>query len=287
MSFAHAAEELSVTPGAVSRQVKALEEWIGAPLFRRRHKQVTLTPLGRGYLDAVSEPLERIAQATQRALQQDSSRPIAICSYPTFALRWLVPRWGRFYDKHPDIDVQITTSLQPVDFERGDFDAAVLVGENWDDHPGLEAIRLIEVELYPVCSPALVDGPNALRAPADLARHTLLHGLPRAEDWRRWLDFAGVDGIDAGTGLTFDSLNLSLQAAVEGIGVAIAVGALVAEDLAEGRLVRPFGPTRTSRRPFHLVYPAHRARDPRLRAFVDWLRDETNGGRESPSRKTS
>ena len=278
MSFAHAADELSVTPGAVSRQVTALEDWLGAPLFRRRHKQVTLTPLGRSYLDAIGEPLERIAHATQRTLQQDSGRPIAICSYPTFALRWLVPRWGRFYDKHPDIDVQITTSLQPVDFERGDFDAAIQVGEYLDARPGLEAIRLIEVELFPVCSPALARGPDALSTPADLKRHTLLHGIPRAEDWRRWLDFAGVTGVAADTGLTFDSLNLSLQAAVEGIGVAIAIGALVAEDMAEGRLVRPFGPTRTSSRPFHLVYPSHRARDQRLRAFIDWIRDEAGVG---------
>ncbi len=276
LSFVHASEELHVTPGAVSRQVKALEEWLGAPLFRRRHKQVTLTPLGRSYLQAVGEPLARIAAATTRALRRDGDRPLAICTYPTFALWWLVPRWGNFYDRHPDIDLQLTTSLQPVDFARDDFDAAILVGEGTKTWPGLVSKRLVDVELAPVCSPALLQGPNALAAPADLARVTLLHGSPRPQDWRRWLDFAGVPGIDAQTGLTFDSLNLAIQAAVEGLGVAIAVRTLVRGDLAAGRLVEPFEQVRRSGRPFHLVYPADRARDPRLRHFIDWITEEAD-----------
>jgi len=275
LSFVHAADELNVTPGAVSRQVKALEDWFGAPLFHRRHKQVLLTPLGRNYLQAVGEPLERIASATERARRERTDRPIAICCYPTFALRWLVPRWGHFYDRHPEIDVQLTTTLQPVDFTRGDVDAAVLVGKGSESWPGLEAIKLAGVDLTPVCSPALRDGASALREPGDLARCTLLHGSPRPEDWRRWLEFAHVEGIDATAGVTFDSLNLSIQAAVEGLGVAIAVLALVEDDLAAGRLVRPFAPVRRSGRPFYLVYPPDRARNRKLRHFIDWLRVET------------
>lgn len=275
LSFVHAADELNVTPGAVSRQVKALEEWLGAPLFRRRHKQVVLTPLGRTYLQAVSEPLERIATATERARREQADRPIAICCYPTFALRWLVPRWGRFYDRHPDVDVQLTTTLQPVDFARGDVDAAVLVGEGPQNWPGLDAIKLTDVELTPVCSPALRDSEPCLREPGDLARCTLLHGSPRPEDWQRWLNYAHVEGIDARAGMTFDSLNLSIQAAVEGLGVAIAVLALVEDDLAAGRLVRPFAPVRRSGRPFHLVYPPDRVRNRKLRHFVEWLRAES------------
>jgi len=271
LSFVHAADELNVTPGAVSRQVKALEEWLGASLFRRRHKQVLLTPLGRNYLQAVSEPLERIASATDRARQQDAERPIAISCYPTFALRWLVPRWGKFYDRHPEIDVQLTTTLQPVDFSRGDVDAAILVGEGAETWPGLEAIKLTDVDLLPVCSPRLCDGPDALRTPADLVRFTLLHGTPRRDDWQRWLRFAGIQGVDASGGVTFDSLNLSIQAAVEGLGVAIAVDALVTDDLAAGRLVQPFGPIRRSGRPFFVVFPPDRLRNRRLRTFIEWL----------------
>jgi LysR family glycine cleavage system transcriptional activator len=276
LSFVHAAEELNVTPGAVSRQVKALEEWLGAPLFHRRHKQVLLTPLGRGYLQAVGEPMERIASASARARRQDAERPIAICCYPTFALRWLVPRWGRFYDRHPEIDVQLTTSLQPVDFARGDVDAAILVGEGPDRWPGLEAEKLLDVDLVPVCHPALCEGPAALRRPSDLPRFTLLHGTPRREDWQRWLEFADVDGVDAGSGVTFDSLNLSIQAAVEGLGVAIAVRNLVTEDFAAGRLIQPFGPVRRSGRPFYMVFPRDRTRNRRLRAFIEWLRTESS-----------
>ncbi|MDD9925446.1 MAG: transcriptional regulator GcvA [Rhodospirillaceae bacterium] len=271
LSFVHAAEELNVTPGAVSRQVKVLEEWLGAPLFRRRHKQVLLTPMGRNYLQAVSEPLERIASATERVRQSEMDRPIAISCYPTFALRWLVPRWGDFYDQHPDIDVQLTTTLQPVDFTRGDVDAAILVGEGGQTWPGLEAKKLVDVDLLPVCSPQLCEGQNALTRPEELARFTLLHGTPRRDDWQRWLRFAGVDGVDAQTGVTFDSLNLSIQAAIEGLGVAIAVEALVDEDLAAGRLIQPFGPVRRSGRPFYIVRPPDRLRNRRLRAFVDWL----------------
>lgn len=271
VSFVHAADELNVTPGAVSRQVKALEEWLGAPLFRRRHKQVTLTPLGRSYLHAVSAPLEEIASATERAQRQDAERPIAITCYPTFALRWLVPRWGKFYDRHPEIDVQLTTSLQPVDFTRGDIDAAILVGEGPQTWPGLEIVKLLDVDLVPVCSPALCSGAKGLSEPADLSRFTLLHGTPRRQDWQRWLEFVGIDGIDSEAGVTFDSLNLSIQAAIEGLGVAIAVKGLVTEDLAAGRLIEPFGPTRRSGRPFFLVYPPDRLRNRRLRAFKEWL----------------
>jgi LysR family glycine cleavage system transcriptional activator len=274
MSFALAAEELNVTPGAVRRQIKTLEEWLGAPLFRRRHKQVVLTPLGRSYLAAVGAPLEEIAAATSRARRREGDRPIAISSYPTFALRWLVPRWGHFYNRHPDIDVQLTTSLQPVDFERDEFDAAILVGEGKATWPRLTCRKLVDVELAPVCSPALLKGDKPLREPADLAGFTLLHGSPRPRDWARWLEFAGVSGIDPESGLTFDSLNLALQAAIEGLGVAIAVRALARDDLAAGRLVEPFTVVRRSRRPFHLVYPPGNERDPRLRHFIDWLCEE-------------
>lgn len=274
VSFIHAADELNVTPGAVSRQIKALEEWLGAPLFRRGHKQVALTPLGRTYLDAVSAPLEAIAAATERARRDEAERPLSICTYPTFALRWLVPRWGRFYDLRPDIDVRLTTSLQPADFSRDDYDAVIHVGERLEARPGLEAVKLCDVHLFPVCSPSLLDGAAPLRAPADLARHTLLHSVPRPQDWHRWLRFAGVEGVDPDSGVTFDSLNLVIQAAIGGVGVAIGIEALIEDDLAAGRLVRPFGPVRRSGSPFYLVYPAHKARDRRLRAFADWLRAE-------------
>lgn len=278
LSFAHAATELHVTPGAVSRQVKALEDWLGGALFQRRHRQVDLTPLGRSYLDAVSGPLARIAEATERALAGRIGRPLAICSYPTFALRWLVPRWGRFYDRHPDIDIQLTTSLNPVDFERDPFDAAVRVGEVGSTWPGLDTLPLADVVLSPVCSPALLDGPRPLRTIDDLRHHTRLHGAPRPRDWERWFEAVGEAPVPAASELTFDTLNLVIEAAIAGLGVAIGIRALIADDLAAGRLVQPFPQARVSRRPFQLVWPKSHGDDPRLAAYLDWLRTEVATG---------
>jgi len=185
-----------------------------------------------------------------------------------------VPRWGRFYDRHPDIDVQLTTSLMPVDFDRDAFDAAVQIGEVGQRWPGLEALRLAPIELMPVCSPALLSGPQPLHAVADLRHHTLLHGAPRPQDWHRWLAAAGAPALTPRAEMTFDTLNLVVQAALAGVGVAIGIRALIRDDLAAGRLVQPFPPVRRSTRPFHLVWPRSRGRDPRLQAYVQWLKDE-------------
>lgn len=274
VSFVHAAEELSVPPGAVSRQVKLLEEWLGAPLFRRSHKQVTLTALGRTYLEAIGEPLEAIGLATERAFQREAVRPLSICCYPTFALRWLVPRWVRFYDAHPDIDVQITTSLAPVDFERDEFDAAIEVRSEPIRVPGMQGFKLVDVVLIPVCSPSLTRGPRGIRRPEDLNRATLLHNAPRPRDWHRWLAYADIDDVDPDAGVRFDSLNLSIQAAISGAGVAIAVRSLVEQELQSGELIQPFGPERRSSRPFQFTYPRARAGDRRLEAFAEWLSEE-------------
>lgn len=273
-SFLDAANELSVTPGAVSRQVKALEAWLGAELFHREHKQVVLTPLGRTYLDAIGPPIEALSRATERVVRNEDDRPLAIYCYPTFALRWLVPRWRGFYDAHPEIDVQLTTSLRPVDFAKDDYDAAIMVGDRLGDRADLVAHKLADVELIPVCSPELAQGVDALRTPADLAQYTLLHNAPRPDDWARWLDNAKVDSVRPDTGPRFDSLNLSIQAAIAGVGVGIAIRALVEEELASGQLIQPFGPARLSSRPFFLTYPAHRRNDPRLNAFANWLNNE-------------
>lgn len=271
MSFAHAASDLNVTPGAVSRQVKALEDWLGSPLFRRRHRQIELTPLGRSYLDAITGPLERIGEATDRARAGRINRPLSICCYPTFAMRWLVPRWSRFYDHHPDIDIQLTTSLAPVDFVRDPFDAAVRVADPAEDMPGLDSLPLCPIEVTPVCAPALLNGRRAIRGIADLGQHTLLHGAPRPRDWERWFLASGVTPIRPTAEITFDTLNLAIQAAIEGLGVAVGIRALVGDDLAAGRLVQPFTATRVTRRQFLLVWPKANSQEPRLRAYIDWL----------------
>ena len=163
-----------------------------------------------------------------------------------------------------------------MDFWRDDYDAAIQVGDRLDADSRLTALKLVEVELLPVCAPALTHGRKALREPADLRRATLLHNAPRPHDWARWLQQAGVDGIDVGAGLHFDSLNLSIQAAIGGVGVGIAIRALVEEELASGQLVAPFPLRRRSSRPFFLTYPVSRGADARLLAFAQWIAAEAS-----------
>lgn len=269
LSFLRAAEELGVTPGAVSRQIKTLEENLGIVLFERGHRSIALTRQGADYHREVREALERIAAASEVARGAGRRATVSICSHPTLAIRWLVPLWGRFYDRHPEIDLQLTTSLASVDFDREPFDACVRVGNGrW---PGCRSMKLTEVDLFPVCSPAIA---RQLRAPVDLKKVTLLHSAPRRADWRRWLDHIGESEVDADRGPVFESLNLAFQAAIEGAGVAMAIGALVADDLSSGRLVAPFGQVRRSGSPFWLVWPERNERNPRLRAFINWLAAE-------------
>ncbi|MDA1099933.1 MAG: transcriptional regulator GcvA [Proteobacteria bacterium] len=271
LSFLQAAQERNVTPGAISRQIQALEALLGARLFRRRHKRVELTPQGRDYLAEITTPLDHLAAATARLQGERDSGAISIRAYPTFAIRWLLPRWGRFYDRHPEVDVRLTTSLNPVDFDRDDDDLAILVLADGRQPSGVQSRKLMSVDTFPVCSPALAE---SIRLPDDLSRQTLLHSAPRPIDWRRWLTAAGLPGLNGARDLRFESLNLAMQAAIEGIGVAIGIGALLQDDLQTGRLVRLFGIERRSDHPFQIVYPTGKARDPRLIAFRDWLLEE-------------
>ena len=273
LSFLQAAQDRNVTPGAISRQIQSLEQLLGTRLFLRRHKRVELTPQGRDYLAEIATPLDHLAAATARIQGEQSNGAISICAYPTFAIRWLLPRWGRFYDRYPEIDVRLTTSLNPVDFNRDDYDLAIEVLAEGARPPGVHSRELMSVDTFPVCSPALA---KRIREPGDLARQTLLHSTPRPTDWRRWLTAAGQPGLNGARDLRFESLNLAIQAAIEGIGVAIGIEALLQDDLQQGRLVRLFETQRRSEHPFQIVYPAGKARDVRLIAFRDWLLEEAN-----------
>lgn len=271
-SLLEAAAELGVTPGAVSRQVKHLEEQLGVPLFERRHRAIEPTAAGRAYAEMVGSALDGIADATLRVSAPRRPVALSISAYPTFAIRWLVPRWVRFYDRHPGIDLQLTTSLEPVDLARDGFDAATHMGP--PDVPGIEGMRLAPVELFPVCSPAFLAEAGPIAGTADLARLTLLHSAPRPDDWPRWLAAEGAAEVRGARDLRFESLNLAFQAAIEGLGVAMGIGALIESDLAQGRLVRALPGVRRSGRAFHLAWRRERARDPRLAAFLAWLREE-------------
>lgn len=269
LNFARAATDLAVTPGAVSRQIQALEADLDVPLFVRGNRAVELTSRGRTYARQVNDAFDRLALATEQLRGRDQNGPLAICAYPTFAMRWLMPRWRRFHDQHPEVDLQLTTSLAPVDIARDGFDAAVRIGNgNW---PGHGAVWLAAVEVFPVCSPDLA---ARLREPADLGDHVLIHSDPRPDDWPRWLEAAGAARVDSSRGPRFETMSLAFQAAIEGVGVAMGVGCLLADDLALGRLVRPLAFSHRSKREFHLVFPLSRASDPRLAAFRAFLAAE-------------
>jgi LysR family glycine cleavage system transcriptional activator len=267
-SFTRAAEELCVTQGAVSQQVKALEAQLGLRLFNRERQRLVITEAGRQYLAVVRDALDRLADGTRRLLDRRSSGTLTVTTSPSFAAKWLVHRLGRFAATHPEIDLRVSASLQHVDFVREDVDLAIRHGDgSW---PGLEVMRLCTEKLFPVCSPRLLDGRHPLRRPADLAYHVLLHQSGRS-GWGKWLDAAGVDGIDIGRGPVLSESSMAIDAAVDGHGVALARTALAAFDLLAGRLVRPFGPALPVSFAYWIVGPKSTAELPKIRAFRQWL----------------
>ena len=267
-SFTKAAEELCVTQGAVSHQVKALEAELGLKFFNREPKQLVITEAGRGYLEVVRDALDRIASGTDRLLQRQSSGVLTVSTSPNFASKWLVHRLGRFAEAHPSIDLRVSATLQHVDFTREDIDIAVRHGDGSD--LGLDITRLYTEELLPVCSPALLRGPHPLRQPADLAHHTLLH-MDHRQDWSKWLDAAGVTNVDLSRGPVFNQASIGIDAAVDGQGVALARTGLAAHDLITGRLVRPFDLALPVSYAYWIVCPRATANLPKITTFRDWL----------------
>lgn len=270
LSITLAAEELHVTPGAVSRQVQTLEEHLGVALLKRGHRQVTLTRQGAAYHRAVSQAMSLLRTATSRLLKA-GRKQLKVRAYTTFAMRWLIPRLSGFHAAHPDIQVLLTASLEDVDFERDDLDGAIRLGDgNW---PGCVAHRLVSNILVPVASPALRKSGLPLRKPADLAQHTLLHSIARPDDWAHWLQAVGAgDKVDATSGMTYESSAMAYAAAAEGQGVAMAQLFLVDGDLASGKLMRPFSRTvDMGDYTYYLLVPSHRPESAQMRQFRLWL----------------
>ncbi|OQW55633.1 MAG: transcriptional regulator [Proteobacteria bacterium SG_bin9] len=272
MSFLHAANELGVTPGAVSRQIQGLESHLGTALFTRANRSIELTAAGRAYAQEIQAALERISSATERARAPGRRRPLSICAYQSFAIRWLIPRWRSFHDQHPEIDVQLATTLEPVDLVRDGFDAAVMVGEGkW---PGFAAMKLCPITVFPVCSPKRLKGRAPLQEPRDLVHHPLIHATSRPDDWPRWLDEAGAGDVDGRRGVRFENQTLAYQAAIDDVGIALGIQELIADELTQGRLVQPFKYVRQTRSSFYLVYPKGDAAHPQLAAFLRWIEGE-------------
>jgi LysR family glycine cleavage system transcriptional activator len=267
-SFTKAAGELFVTQGAVSQQVKGLEDELGLTLFRREHQKLLITDAGRAYLEVVRDAFDRISMGTEKLLQRQASGLLNVSTSPNFAAKWLVHRLGRFSERHPEIDLRISASMHHVDFAREDIDIAVRHGHGrW---PTLHVSRLCAEELFPVCSPSLVEGPKGLKSPADLKRHALLHANDTSW-WKQWLQVARVGGIDTERGVVFNQTSMAIDAAIQGQGVAMARTALAAWDLLAGRLVRPFELSIEAPFALWIVCPKATADLPKIATFREWL----------------
>ena len=272
------ARELSVTQGAVSRHVAALESWLGATLFRRTQRGVTLTAQGAAYFRTINGALDQIEFATRHVQKSPDGNLLRLKLPPTFAIRWLVPRLAAFHALHPGIDVQITTSHDTADFDREDIDACIHSEQEQPAGPGFR--RLFGEVLLPVCSPRLLRREPRLRAPRDLARHVLLCSMNRPRDWPAWLAAAGVTDIDGNGGLKFENAALAYQAAIDELGVMIAQRALVEDDLASGRLVAPIPMAVPTPGAYYLAYPPNRPRSTRVADFEDWIVMAAQGVRD-------
>ena len=278
MSFTKAAEELHVTPGAVSQQIKTLEEFIGARLFRRTKRALLMTDAAEASLPILSDAFDRMEEAARILTAQRDSRRLTVSVAPSLAAKWLVPRLDRFQEKEPDVEVWISADMEVVDFAIDDVDIAIRYGPG--RYPGLDVELLMEEQIFPVCSPRLLEGGAALNSPHDLAYHTLLHdGSPDADEmsspsWAMWLKAAGVETVDARRGPKFNQSSLVIEAAVAGKGVALAKAAIALADLQSGRLVQPFDFTTRSNFSYYVAHPASKAKNRAVKAFKAWLREE-------------
>lgn len=274
-SFAGAAKELGVTPAAISQQVKQLEDWLGTPLFDRLPRRLVLTDAGVGYLPVVRHAFDHLAAGTEDLFGSTREGPVAVRVTSSLTYVWLVPRLKRFFEAHPNVGLRLMTGVDLEEAGQGGVDLEIRYGSG--DWPGVRAERLFWEALFPVCSPALLDGPAPIEKPRDLAGHTMIHVIGEPENWQMWLRAAGVSGMSVGAGLQFDLHMMAAQAAVAGLGVALGLSPMVDDALADGRLVAPFEVRIPARDAHFVISPAAAIDRSPVQAFKTWLLDEARG----------
>jgi LysR family glycine cleavage system transcriptional activator len=270
LSFTRAAEDLFVTQAAVSHQIKALEDYLGLKLFRRKNRSLLLTEEGQSYFLDIKDIFTQLSESTDRLLARSAIGSLTVSMSPSFAIQWLVPRLAKFSEKNPEIDVRI----KAVDSDTGsltdDVDVAIYYGQgNW---PNLRADKLRNEVLIPVCSPMLLKGPKPLEKPSDLKFHTLLHDANR-QDWQAWFRLCGVTDINVNQGPIFSHSSLVLQAAAHGQGVALGYSVLARPDIKAGRLICPFPEVLVSKDAYFLVCQQAHAELGKITAFRAWMLD--------------
>ncbi|MCZ6798337.1 MAG: transcriptional regulator GcvA [Gammaproteobacteria bacterium] len=289
LSFSKAAEELNVTPGAISQQIRGLEDFLEIKLFKRRNRSIVLTDSGQVFLPLLSDGFAGITEAVDAVRRSQGDEPLTITAPPSFISKWLIPRLCKFQALHPDIDVRIDASSQLVDFVREDIDVGIRFGDG--EYPELESIYLFSFDLIPVCSPQLLTSGKGLNDVSDIRHHTLLHDDdrnidPSWPDWAMWLATAGVDNVDTSRGIYFNQGEMIIDAAVEGQGIALVSSVMAAGAIESGRLVQPFETRLPVRLSFHLVTSAQKARSPKVSEFRQWILQESAYLREPNPLKT-
>ncbi len=274
LSFSKAADELHVTPAAISQQIKQLEAFLGEPLFHRMTRSVTLTDAAKTVLPLMTEGFDNLAEAVDRLKVEEKSGLLTVSTVPTFAIKWLVHHLTDFSDKYPDIDVRLDASLDMRDFTQDGIDVSIRLGIG--DYPSLYVGKVFDEEVGPVCSPKLLEGPDALTCLEDLKQHRLLHVdwgslTNQSPDWKMWAQAAGVDDLPVERGPRFTVENMAIEAAINGEGVALVSHSAVVEDLKARRLVRPFDLTVHSDFAYWLVCPHAHLRKAKVSAFCNWL----------------
>jgi LysR family glycine cleavage system transcriptional activator len=283
-NFSAAADELCVTHGAISQQIKRLEAQTDLKLFYRHNRGVELTEAGAALLPILSDSFNRIGEALETLAQKSGSETLKVTTTPFFASRWLIPRLNGWRQHQDTMDVDLHPSLQMLDIAGGECDIGVRSGvPPW---PGLKSELLMPIHLSPLCRPALLKGPHGLKQPSDLRHHKLIHAdivsHVRGEEWNTWLTAAGEEMSDGG-GLHFHEPSLALQAAADGLGVAMGYLEFVRGDLDSGRLVQPFELSVRHAFSYYLVYPRSRLKADNVRVFAAWVRQEAKAFLKSAS----
>jgi len=284
LSFTRAAAELHVTAGAVSQQIRALEDFLEIRLFKRMNRAIVLTEAGQMVLPLISSGFEHFSEAVGLLQDKRSDGPLTITSAPSFVSKWLIPRLTSFKARYPGIDVRIDTSDRLVDFAHEDIDVGIRFGNG--KYPELDTVFLFSFDLIPVCAPELMRQGQGLEKIADLKHYTLLHSNydeldPGFPDWAMWLKVVGADDVDTAHGIYFNQSDLLFQAALEGQGVALLANVMAEPEIRAGRLVQPFAARLPVKLDYHLVTSPAKARIAKVRAFHEWIIEESAYLRET------